>query len=66
LSFDQFYIMTAGGPRNQTLTAVYWIFTTSFMSFRLGYGATLSLVLLGILLALSVVQLRLLRLRDRD
>ena len=66
LSFDQFYIMTAGGPRNQTLTAVYWIFTTSFMSFRLGYGATLSLVLLGILLALSVVQLWLLRLRDRD
>jgi multiple sugar transport system permease protein len=66
LSFDQFYIMTAGGPRNQTLTAVYWIFTTSFMSFRLGYGATLSLVLLGILLALSVLQMRLLRLRDRD
>jgi multiple sugar transport system permease protein len=66
LGFDQFYIMTAGGPRNQTLTAVYWIFTTSFMSFRLGYGATLSLVLLCVLLAVSVLQLRLLRGKEHD
>lgn len=66
LSFDQFYIMTAGGPRNQTLTAVYWIFTTSFMSFRLGYGATLSLVLLATMLSLSAIQLRLLRQSEHE
>lgn len=61
LAFDQFYIILAGGPQNQTLTAVYWIFNQSFVSFRLGYGAALSIVLLAILLILSVVQLRLLR-----
>jgi multiple sugar transport system permease protein len=60
LAFDQFYIILAGGPQNQTMTAVYWIFNQSFVTFRLGYGAALSMVLLVILLVLSLVQLRLL------
>ncbi|KAB0677353.1 carbohydrate ABC transporter permease [Aureimonas leprariae] len=64
LAFDQFYIILAGGPQNRTITAVYWIFNQSFVSFRLGYGAALSMVLLAILLVLSVIQLRLLR--DRE
>jgi multiple sugar transport system permease protein len=61
LAFDQFYIIADGGPQNKTVTAVYWIFSQSFMSFRLGYGAALSMVLLAILVVISVVQLRLLR-----
>jgi multiple sugar transport system permease protein len=61
LAFDQFSIILRGGPRNQTLTAVYWIFNQSFVSFKLGYGAALSMVLLVILVALSLIQLRLLR-----
>lgn len=61
LAFDQFYIILSGGPQNQTVTVVYNIFLESFVSFRLGYGAALSMVLLVILLALSVVQLELLR-----
>lgn len=61
LAFDQFYIISSGGPRNSTLTAVYWIFTQSFVSFHLGYGAALSIVLLVILVAISAIQLRLLR-----
>ncbi|MFM2484890.1 carbohydrate ABC transporter permease [Celerinatantimonas yamalensis] len=61
LAFDQFYIILSGGPQNQTITAVYKIFLESFVSFRLGYGAALSIVLLVILLSLSVLQLLLLR-----
>ncbi|RVD70616.1 sugar ABC transporter permease [Mesorhizobium sp. M4A.F.Ca.ET.029.04.2.1] len=61
LAFDQFYIILRGGPRNQTLTAVYWIFNQSFVSFKLGYGAALSMILLLILVVLSLVQLWLLR-----
>lgn len=61
LAFDQFYIMTQGGPRNQTITAVYWIYNNSFTYFKMGYGAALSIVLLFILAVLSVVQLYLLR-----
>lgn len=64
LAFDQFYIILAGGPGNATVTAVYWIFNQSFVSFRLGYGAALSMVLLAILLLVSLVQLRLLRSRE--
>jgi multiple sugar transport system permease protein len=64
LAFDQFYIMTSGGPRNSMITAVYWIFNTSFVQFKLGYGAALSMVLLLVLVALSLLQL--LVLRDKD
>lgn len=61
LAFDQFYIMTQGGPGNETLTAVMWIYTTSFIRYRLGYGATLAIALLVLLLGLSVTQIMLLR-----
>ena len=61
LAFDQFFIMTRGGPQNQTITVVYWIVNNSFTYFKMGYGAALSLVLLVILLVLSVLQLYILR-----
>ncbi len=61
LAFDQFYIMTRGGPKNETITTVYWIFNNSFVYFKMGYGASLSLVLLVILTLLSAAQLRILR-----
>ena len=57
LAFDQFYIMTSGGPRGQTFTAVYWIYQNSFVSFRLGYGAALSIVLTLIILIFSTLQI---------
>jgi multiple sugar transport system permease protein len=61
LAFDQFYILTRGGPRNQTITVVYWIYLNSFTYFKMGYGAAQSIILLIILAILSMVQLRLLR-----
>lgn len=57
LSFDQFYIMTHGGPNNQTITSVYWIYNNSFVSFNLGYGAALSVILVAIVFALATVQM---------
>jgi multiple sugar transport system permease protein len=59
LAFDQFYIMTSGGPRGQTFTAVYWVYQNSFVSFRLGYGAALSLVLMLIIFVFSALQIAL-------
>ncbi|WP_311273404.1 MULTISPECIES: sugar ABC transporter permease [unclassified Rhizobium] len=64
LAFDQFYIMTSGGPQNKMISVVYYIFNQSFVSFNLGYGAALSIVLLAILVAISIVQLWLLRVRE--
>jgi multiple sugar transport system permease protein len=64
LAFDQFYIMTSGGPQNRMISVVYYIFNQSFVSFNLGYGAALSIVLLAILMVISVAQLWLLRVGD--
>jgi multiple sugar transport system permease protein len=61
LAFDQFYIITAGGPSNSTLTGVYEIYRTSFVSFHLGYGAALSILTMLALAAVSAVQLLLIR-----
>lgn len=56
LAFDQFYIMTGGNPRGQTFTSVYWIYQNSFISFKLGYGAALSIILTLIILVFSTLQ----------
>ena len=61
LAFDQFYIMTSGGPQNRMISIVYYIVNQSFVSFNLGYGAALSIAVLVILVVLSVAQLWLLR-----
>jgi len=61
LAFEQFFVMTRGGPFNSTITVVHWIYRASFTYFKLGYGAAMSVVLLLILLVLSGVQLYLLR-----
>lgn len=66
LAFDQFYIISTGGPQNRTITAVYWIVNTSFVSFRMGYGAALSIVLMMILLGVNLVQMALLRTREGE
>ena len=64
LAFDQFYIMTRGGPRNSTISIVFWIFNNSFTYFKMGYGAAMSIVLLGILVALTGAQFYVLRERE--
>ncbi len=64
LAFDQFYIMTRGGPRNSTISIVYWIFNNSFTYFKMGYGSAMSIVLLGILVALTGAQFYVLRERE--
>ena len=61
LAFDQFYIMTAGQPQNETATSVFYVYLNSFPYLRLGYGAALSLILAVTILAFTVVQLLLTR-----
>lgn len=61
LAFDQFYIMTAGQPQNETATSVFYVYLNSFPYLKLGYGAALSMVLTLTILAFTVVQLWLTR-----
>lgn len=59
LAFDQFYLMTAGGPRGKTFTSVYWIYQSGFVRFDLGYSAALSVILMVVIMTMTVLQLRL-------
>ena len=61
LAFDQFQIMTAGGPGRSTTTIVMQIRKVSFEFFEMGSGAAMSIVLLAILVVLSYLQIRILR-----
>ncbi|MEA5118513.1 MAG: sugar ABC transporter permease [Propionicimonas sp.] len=64
LAFDQFFVMTHGGPGQSTTTVVMWIYTTAFVRYRLGYSAALSVILMALLVILTVAQIR--ALRDRS
>jgi multiple sugar transport system permease protein len=57
LAFDQFFLMTAGQPFNQTASSVFWLYLNSFPYLKLGYGATLSLILAAIILVCTIVQM---------
>lgn len=65
LTFDQFYVLTGGGPNNETITAVYRIYNLAFTQADLGYAAAVSLVFLVLLLIVTSAELILLR-RDSD
>ena len=61
LAFDQFFLMTAGQPFNQTASSMFWVYLNSFPYLKLGYGAALSLILAAIVLICTVVQMMLTR-----
>jgi multiple sugar transport system permease protein len=66
LAFDQFYILTKGGPNNSTLTIVQLIYRDAFETRKdLGLAAALSVLLLLALVIINMIQLRALRL-DAD
>jgi multiple sugar transport system permease protein len=61
LAFDQFYLLTKGGPDNSTVTIVQLIYQQAFVRQNLGVAAALSVVVLVALLALNLIWFRLLR-----
>lgn len=61
VAFEQFYVLTRGGPDNSTVTMVMTIFREAFSQFHLGAAAALSVVVLIGLVLLNVLQLRLVR-----
>lgn len=57
--FTPTYLLTRGGPDNATLTLPLYIYLNAFTLNRLGYAATLALVLFFAILALTLLQGRL-------
>jgi len=59
LAFEQFYILTKGGPDNSTITVVQLIYTIAFQGQNdLGLAAAVSVIALIALVIINVVQLR--------
>lgn len=54
--FMQIYIVTGGGPLDQTRPIIQLIYQTGFKKNNLGYAATMSYVLFIVLLVLSILQ----------
>ena len=62
LAFDQFYILTRGGPDNSTITIVLLVYNIAFGGRNdLGVAAALSLIVLLALIVINVVQFTALR-----
>ena len=57
--FEATYIMTQGGPYYATYTMVLLIFIQGFQWFRMGYASALAYILFAIILAVTLLQLRL-------
>jgi multiple sugar transport system permease protein/raffinose/stachyose/melibiose transport system permease protein len=64
--FDLTYVMTDGGPLFHTESIVMYLYQRGFVDFRLGYASAVAWALFLIIIAVSVVQLRMLRFRDDD
>jgi sn-glycerol 3-phosphate transport system permease protein len=57
--FDIINVMTRGGPAgNGTTTLVYQVYQETFVNQRAGYGATVATIMFVILLAITVIQVR--------
>jgi multiple sugar transport system permease protein len=59
--FAQIAVLTEGGPGTSTTVLVYYLYQQAFQFHAFGYGATLSVLLFVIVLALTVLQWQLRR-----
>jgi len=64
LAFDQFWILTRGGPDNSTTSLVMVIYRKAFIELDLGTAAAVSVVLLVVLVVLNALQLSVRRRRS--
>ena len=56
--FDLIFTMTGGGPSGKTQTLPVYMYLQAFKSYQLGYGSAISVVLLALGIAMSVLYTR--------
>ena len=54
--FDQFYLMTAGGPARATTTIMFYFYEVAFGFMQMGKGATIAVIFTAIVLVTVLVQ----------
>ncbi|MEW6233270.1 MAG: sugar ABC transporter permease [Chloroflexota bacterium] len=60
-TFTQAYVMTKGGPLNATMFYALYLYLNAFTYLKMGYASALAWVMFLIILALTLVQLKLAR-----
>ena len=56
--FALIQLLTSGGPKNSTMTIMYYIYYNAFKQYRYGYGNAMGVILAIIIAILSAVQFR--------
>ncbi|ABP65780.1 binding-protein-dependent transport systems inner membrane component [Caldicellulosiruptor saccharolyticus DSM 8903] len=57
--FDHIYVMTGGGPGKSSMVMAQYAYNNSFIMFKLGYGATISVGILVLSLAIILLSRKL-------
>ena len=57
--FALIQLLTSGGPKNSTMTIMYYIYYSAFKLYRYGYGNAMGVILAIIIAILSAIQFRL-------
>jgi ABC-type sugar transport system permease subunit len=63
--FIEPYIMTGGGPMNQTLSAVLYIYKQAFQYYNMGYSATLGFFYALIIMTVVILQKKFIEKEDQ-
>ena len=59
--FSQVYLMTNGGPSSSSVSVIHYIFTEGVTKFNLGYAASVSMLLFGLIMLVTIAQQLLIR-----
>jgi multiple sugar transport system permease protein len=60
-SFQEFgrpYLLTAGGPAGRTTTIAYYLYTSAFRNFEMGYAAAISYLLFAMIFVFTLLNMR--------
>lgn len=64
--FDTIAVTTKGGPLDATQVIVYYIVQNAFSFYKMGYASAMSMVLCAVMLAYTVLQMRVMRANESD
>lgn len=64
--FDTIAVTTAGGPLDSTRVIVHYIVQNAFSFYKMGYASAMSMTLCAVMLAYTVVQMRIMRANEND
>lgn len=63
--FDLVYVLTHGGPLGSTKVLVFYLYEHAFQFFNMGYASAVAYILFGVLIVLTLIQVRVFRDRTK-